>query len=433
MKTPNEAARVHFTGCGGAGMVGLALIDLKRGRTVSGSDLKDSHNVELLRQRGAKVAIGHAAAHLRLGGAPPDLLVYSSAVKQDNPELAAARALGVPTMRRGEYLGVVAASCRRSVAVGGSHGKTTVTAMVVHILRSLGRDPGFMIGGSPVGMEIPADAGDGDIFVTEADESDLSMLHLTPTVAVVTNVEDDHCWSTGGRDALYAGFARFASQAGELVYGQSEVADAVFGQVGKKTAIRLDERTTACFRSVKQWGGFQRDDAVLAVEACLRLGVDRDEAVEAAKSFPGVKRRMRELLDHDGVTLMEDYAHHPTELRASLAALRERFPGKWLRVVFQPHRYARLERYLTEFAAVLATADAVVVAPVFAAWTETGKVESADLAAAVGPKARATRLSWPELAAELAASCQPPEVLAVLGAGDVDELLPELQRLIRQR
>lgn len=416
--------RAWFIGCGGVGMVGLARIALQRHWEVGGSDLEESDNVRALRALGATVHIGHRTENLPDNATDMDV-VYSSAIPADNPELVKARRLGAAIYRRGEYLALLASEYRRSVAVSGSHGKTTVTAMIARVLLENDLRPGFMIGGKPIGFDFPAEAGDGDIFVTEADESDLSLTYLKPTVALVTNVEDDHCWNVGGEEALYRGFARFAEQADTLIYGRSERADAVFASIANKVAVDVAVAAET-FDDCSEWGPFQRQNAALATAAAVALGVPGQAAARAARTFQGVARRMRERYRDDRVVVMEDYAHHPTEVRAALTALLERFPGRRTRVVFQPHRYARLKRYFHDFVRELSVVDAIAVTPVFAAWTDRESVTSKDLAAAFGPKGLYLEGPWNEVAQQLADTVRGPELLAILGAGDIDALFPPL-------
>ncbi len=417
--------RFHLMGCGGVGMVGLGIILHERGFSVSGSDLKECYNTSLLRRRGIPVAIGHSPDNLRDPG--PDLFVIrSSAVSDGNPEFSAAAKTGCPNAYRGEFLAELAASYHRTVAVAGSHGKTSVTSLIVHILKTCGRSPGFMIGGKVCGWDAPAAAGDGNIFVTESDESDGTLVHMRSHVAVVTNTEEDHSWTVGGDEVIYGNFAKFAENAETLLYYRGGIADEIFKRHPRKTALDCAAEEKR-FSHVKNWGRFQRENAAIAARTAICLGVDESKAFAAAESFPGAERRMTVRFDRPGFTLVEDYAHHPTELAASIDALKERFPGRRLRVVFQPHRYARLKKYLDRLACELRRADEVYVTPVFAAWVEKGPVSSETLAETIGKSAKFAEADWPVLAHELASSVSEPEVLAVIGAGDIDEIFPYLK------
>ena len=402
--------KLHFVGIGGAGMAPLATIALETGCRVSGSDQRGSAKCDELAAHGARIVIGHRAEAL-----PPDadLLVYSSAVPPENPERQEAARRGLPQLRRGEWLAEVCRD-RKVVAISASHGKTTTTAMLVHILRQSGADPGWMIGGSVPGL--PAGhAGRDPWFVTEADESDGTHLLLRPELALMPNVDDDHEWSLGGTETLMEHFQRFSRQSRHLLYDPACAPPGFFA--GHPDAAIPDPLPAGAHPAL---AGFLRTNAAFAVRAAERLGVPEAQALAALASFPGVERRMTLRGERGGVTLIEDYAHHPAEVEASLALLRERYPGHHLRVLFQPHRYARLAKYLDRFAAILRTADSVLVAPVFAAWSESGPADHAELARRIGPRAKAVAGSWEEIAREAAAAPERPLVIAVLGAGDLD-------------
>lgn len=408
--------KFHFIGIGGAGMAPLAELTLRRGHRVSGSDLTDNAKCRHLRELGATVAVGHAPENL-----PPDtdLAVYSSAVGPDNCERRRAAALGLEQLRRGEYLARFAAGYRRCVAVTGSHGKSSITALLTMILRQCGFDPGFMVGAAVRDLPVCA-AGDGDIFVTEADESDGTHTELRNFLAVIPNVEDDHAWSVGGTAALDANFRTVAANSERLIYYASPRCDALFG--GHPQAERLAE-TPERFAGLY---GFQAENALLACRAAIRLGCDPEAARRAAAHYPEVARRMSVRAAFDRVTVIEDYAHHPTEVRCALALLRRQYPQCHLRVVFQPHRFARLERYFADFVRELRTADSCFILPVFAAWSERGQVDGAALARACG--AKYLDAPYPEAARTVLNALPRPAVLAVLGAGDCEELLPYLTR-----
>lgn len=407
---------IHFVGAGGAGMAPLAEIMLSRGCRVSGSDQESTGKTAHLAELGATVYEGHAAEHL-----PPDasLLVYSSAVPETNPERKRAEELGIPQLRRGEFLARLAAEYRRSAAISGSHGKTSVSAMLTHILVHTGRHPGFLIGAA-VNDAPSASAGEGDdLFVMEVDESDGTHVLVHPYLGVVPNVEDDHSWSVGGEAQLFANFRRFAFQCRHLVYYGGTHADELFAD--HPSAIRLERPEPGRFGS--RWIGFQAWNALLAIRAAELLGVEAEEAEKALASFAGVARRMTVRFRSPSLVVLEDYAHHPTELASSLETLRLGYPGHHLRMVFQPHRYARLQKYLPLLAAELAKADSAIVTPVFAAWCEAGPAGSAELAAAAGPQVRYLDADWKSLAAAaLDYDGGRPLLLAVIGAGDIEHI-----------
>ena len=392
-------------------MAPLARIALARGYRVAGSDKElNSKTAELLRM-GAVIHAGHDAAHLP---EDCDLLVFSSAIPEDNPERTAARLRGIPEMRRGAFLAEIAGDYPVSIAVSGSHGKTSTTAMLVWILQKNGRKPGYLVGGSVDHLH-SGEAGDGSVFVTEADESDGTHVLLRPSIGIIPNIEDDHAWSVGGREQLFQNFRRFAGNCGKVIVPQ-ETAESFFNTAG----LDLNVPGPAGFC------GFMKTDALLAAAGAEALGISREEAFAALADFPGVQRRMTVRYAAEDLTVIEDYAHHPTEVAAAVAFLREQYPGKHLHLLFQPHRYARLAQYFDRFAEELQKADSVTVAPVFAAWTETGELGSAELAEAIGSQASAPSGSWEEIARQVLAAIPRSSVLAVLGAGDVEKVFSYL-------
>jgi len=428
---------IHFIGCGGAGMFPLALILIELGYKVSGSDMKSGANTDALLQRGGAISIGHSAASLP--NSPNTLVVYSSAVSDDNKELSRARSKGLTCLKRGEMLGCLSRLYKRTVAISGSHGKTTVTGMLAHIMESCGVQAGYMIGGKLTGKNIPARAGDCDIFITEVDESDGTHADMYCALGLVTNVECDHSWSVGGEERLYKNFQTFARQSDKLVYVQSEKSDQLFASHANKEILRSSEiADKASFRylapaRLSEWGEYQRANVALAINAAVKLGVDPIDAEMAMSSFEGVARRMTTHFKTNNTVLIEDYAHHPTEVRVALAALRERFEDFRITVIFQPHRYARLEKYLNEFAGELRKADSVVVVPVFAAWVEKGEVDSGNLAELIGESAVSLDGGWHEIAEKVVTdSSHEKNVVAVFGAGTVNEIIDPLKELLHE-
>ncbi len=409
--------KIHLVGIGGAGMAPLARILLEQGRIITGSDSAGSESAESLKSLGARVNYGHRAENL-----PQDclLVIYSSAVPPENPERMRARELNIPELRRGEALAEIMRRYRRPVAVSGSHGKSSITAMLTHILRRAGLSPGYLIGAELCDGAPSAAAGDGDLFIAEVDESDGTHACCSPALGIVPNIESDHCWSVGGEERLYANFRRFGLQSGRLLYCDSERCRTVFSGHPDAVPVRPPER-------FGRWRGYQAPDAFLAVCAAGLLGIPEDQAETMLDDFPGIARRLSVRCSSPELVIIEDYAHHPTEVTAAIRTLRELYPEFHLRILFQPHRYARLEKYFDEFAAALQLADSTVVAPVFAAWCETGGKNSADLASAIGEKAVAADGSWEDIAATaLDRLPRHPLLLAVLGAGDIREVMPLL-------
>ena len=360
--------RLHFVGIGGAGMSGLALVCARLGAAVTGSDRADSSYMERLRTAGLEPVVGHDAANLPEGAE----VVVSTAIAEDNPELALARQHGVEPIHRGALLAELCAE-KRLIAIAGTHGKTTTTAMTVWALRRLGADPAFFVGGEvpglgPDGSTANAGWGEGEWVVAEADESDASFLRLAPEVAVVTNVEMDHHSRWGSLAELHQAFAAFAAPARGLVIPADEEMSWL-GQ-GRDEVVRFDGRSPGPEDlSLALPGEHNRRNARAALAAIEVAGLETAPAAEALSSFRGVHRRLELKGSRGSVHIYDDYAHHPTEVRAALSALRELDPSR-LVAVFQPHLYSRTKALATEFGAALTLADEVIVLDVYPAREE---------------------------------------------------------------
>ncbi len=421
--------RVHFTGIGGVGMSGLAHILLDWGCAVSGTDEKDSAALDTLRARGAAIDVGHAAGHVAGAG----LLVRSSAVPEQNPEVVEARRAGLAVVRRGDFLADLATHFDTVVAIAGSHGKTTTTAMLAHLLRSAGLSPGFLVGGDVTGWLRSAGAGDGTILVTEVDESDGTQAALHSDLALITNVEDDHCWSLGGVQQLEACFRRFAEAAETVIAWTDAKTTRLFSDLATVHWLTTDDiRPDLC---VPMGGIHNRCNAMLALRAATRLGVPVADALAALRRFPGVARRLTERYrsPDSRLVVVEDYAHHPTELHATLQTLREQHPLQALVTVFQPHRFERIRRYAKQFGEALGSGSdrAVIVRP-FGAWCDDQHLaDPRDILAAVGETpAEYWQGDLTELGKTLGGELRAIErgaVAAVIGAGDVCEVIAPLR------
>lgn len=436
----------HLVGIGGAGMSPMAAILLQRGEVVSGSDLQATPITENLAALGATVYQGHQAVHVH--GA--DRVVISSAVPADNPEVQEARRLGLPVLKAAELLGWLMRD-KMGLCVAGTHGKTTTTAMLALTLREVGLDPSFVVGGVLRGLEIGGHWGTGPYFVAEADEYDRRFLELAPHVAVVTSLDADHLDVYGTMAALEDAFAAFVSavSAGGYVVGCGDEPRVL--ALRDRVDVRVpfvtyglgpgnDWQTTSVIPNgvggydftIGEVGDFRiqvpglhnvvNATAVVAVVGLLGLGTGA--ARRALMAFQGVHRRFEVLGEVGGVTVVDDYAHHPVEIRATLAAARIRYLGRRLVVVHQPHTYTRTRNLLTEFAAALADADVVVLTPIYAAREDdTLGVSSADLAAAMEAHPRVTLVESLDEAVERVANLiEPGDVLITLGAGDVNEV-----------
>lgn len=436
--TPPPWRHVHLTGVGGVGMAGLAHILADLGVRVTGTDEKDSDMLQSLRLRGMDVQTGHDAAQV----ADADTLVYSSAVSEANPERRMAVSCDIPTLRRGDFLAQLAELFPNVVAVAGSHGKTTTTAMLAHIMQRCGMEPGFLVGGRIDGWARSACVGKGEVLITEVDESDGTQALMRCSHAIIVNIEDDHCWSVGGMEALERCFAEFADRADHVIAWSCEASDRLLAEHPHVHLLSRQDMPDGL--ALPFAGEHNRVNATLALEAALQLGIDRTDALAALTTFPGVVRRLTEHLVSSvgAVALVEDYAHHPTELRAALAALREHYPAHRLLVVFQPHRHERVRRYAGAFAKELSQADEVIVFRPFAAWTDDdGLADPEEIARGIaGVPSRYWDGPIETLSgavANRARACRSPLVVAVIGAGDVGALVPllrsELSRLCSER
>jgi UDP-N-acetylmuramate--alanine ligase len=356
--------RLHFIGVGGAGMSGLALVCARLGATVSGSDRADSSYMERLRAAGLDPAVGHDAANLPPGAE----VVVSTAIGADNPELALARERGLEPIHRGALLAELCAE-KRLIAIAGTHGKTTTTAMAVWALRAIGADPAFFVGGEVPGLGEDGAAanagwGEGEWVVAEADESDASFLELRPEIAVVTNVEMDHHSRWGSVAELHRAFRQFLAPAAGAVLPADGSLDELAG-AGRILGFDAGRPGPADL-GLAVPGLHNRANARAALAAVELAGFDTAAASEALADFSGVRRRLELKGRRGDVRIYDDYAHHPTEVRAALSALRE-FEPDHLIAVFQPHLYSRTRALATEFGAALALADEVAVLDVYPA------------------------------------------------------------------
>jgi UDP-N-acetylmuramate--alanine ligase len=443
----DQPRRVHLVGIGGAGMSGIARILLQRGHEVSGSDLRDGRTLSELRALGARVEVGHDGANL--GDA--ELVVISTAVPADNPELAAARREGRTVLRRAEMLAGLMTRDRR-ILIAGTHGKTTTTSMTVVAMHAAGRDPSFAIGGSLNESGTNAHGGEDDVFVAEADESDRSFLVYQPDLAVVTNLEHDHPDEFPDEASVidaFLGFLARRSEGAPAVLcaddpGALALADRIDGPVitygtDPRADLRLlvgDDGIHRLRRGGDELATFSLGvpgrhnllNAGAALAACEWLGVDVQRAADGLARFTGAARRFQRLGEVRGITVIDDYAHHPTELRATLAAARSTAPER-LVVVVQPHRYSRTEVLGAELGRAAAAAELVVVTDVYASSEDpvpgvTGRIV-ADAASAAG----ATVVYEPHLTdvvEALAERVRPGDLVLTTGAGDVTQVGPAL-------
>jgi len=440
-----KASHLHFVGIGGSGMSGIAEVLINMGYTVTGSDLVVNPATRRLRQLGAKIHRGHRPDNLR----EADAVVISSAVGEDNPEVIEARRLKIPVIPRAEMLAELM-RLKHGVAVAGAHGKTTTTAMIAEVLTRGGLDPTIVIGGRVGSLKTGAKLGHGDIMVAEADESDGSFLKMKPTIAVVTNIDREHLDFYGDLDEIRAAFGGFLSRV--PFYGAAVVCvddpnvrsllpsvdRKVLGYgLGDDADLRASDLRVRGFTSafVVHSGGERLGQVQLqipgrhlvcnslaAIAVGLELDLPFDSIAGALGRFRGVERRMQRRGEACGAVVLDDYGHHPTEITATLAAVREGFGTRTV-VVFQPHRYSRTRFLLDEFGAAFGDADHVIVTDIYSAG-ET-PVEGLDGAAvlraiqAAGHPSVAYEPDLEAIPALLRREIRPGDVVLTLGAGDV--------------
>jgi UDP-N-acetylmuramate--alanine ligase len=456
----SDLGRVHLVGIGGAGMSGIARVMLARGVSVSGSDSAQSATLKELESRGARVHVGHDAANV--GDA--DTLVVSSAIREDNPELAEARRRGLRVLHRAGALASLTVG-RRVIAVTGTHGKTTTTSMVTTILNGTGACPSYAIGGTLAATGVNAADGPGGDFVAEADESDGSFLMLAPDAAVITNVDADHLDNYGTVEAYRASFrafcdrivpggllvtcaddpgaaevARYAAQRGIRVRTYGETTDADYrisgiSVTGMTTSFTVNgprlgpaaagsSKTFALGTTIAVPGRHNALNAAAALAVTLELGVTPAAAAEALAGYQGAGRRMEPKGEEGGVRVLDTYAHHPAELAADLAAAREITAGGRVIAVFQPHLYSRTRIFAAEFGAALGLADEAVVLDVYPAREDPEPgVTGALVVDAVPGGARYVPLAA-DVPHAVAAIIKPGDLVLTMGAGDVTRLGP---------
>jgi len=444
--------RYHFVGIGGIGMSAIARILHARGESVSGSDLSVTPLVEQLRAAGVRVSIGHSARNLR----EADAVVVSSAIDRRNPESLAAARRGIPVLHRGEMLARLIAG-HRGIAICGTHGKTTTTAMTHAVLRAGGIDAGLVLGGIDVTLESNAHAGTSSWFVTEADESDGSFALLEPAMAVVTNIENDHLSSDDELPGLVRAFAEFLAKLpddGLAVIGRDDplaasleshdlrarivtfgfhaaatvrAANVDFSALGARFDVLAGDRLLGRFQ-LRVPGAMNVQNALAAVAIGHALEVPVRAIGSALAEFRGVRRRFDVLLSNDRITIVDDYAHHPTAVRATIAAARQYHRGE-LVVAFQPHRYTRTAFLARDFGAALRDADRVYLTPIYAA-SEPAIPGVSERSIGEALAAEGTRVAYvsgmDDLEQRLFEESPHGAILLMLGAGDITEVAARL-------
>ncbi len=473
---------IHLIGIGGSGLSAIATVLLQQEYTVSGSDMQDSEAVARLRELGAEVAIGHRAKNITR----PDTVVYSSAIPAGNPEIIAAHVRQIPVIKRPAWLGQMM-SGKRGIAIAGTHGKTTVTAMTSLILSKAGLSPTYIIGGFVPQLNSNAAAGKSDLFAIEADEYDRTFLSLKPEIAVVTNVEWDHPDTYPSKTSLHKAFTDFVKLipphgktilcgndqgARALLYASPNAVTYGMRQGGKETRRQGDkgtrgqgDRQHAIRNTQYDWqainvqpnqkGGYSfyvqfqgeivtpkpvalsvpglhnLQNSLAALVAAEAVGVSPAEAGRILSGYTGVERRFELKGKINGVTIIDDYAHHPSEIKATLSAARTRYPEQEIWAVFQPHTFSRAKLLLDDFAAAFEQACHVIILDIFPSREkDDGSISSADIIARMShPDARYIG-PMNEAVAYLQSRLAPNDVLITLGAGDgylVGEMVLKLQ------
>jgi UDP-N-acetylmuramate--alanine ligase len=444
--------RVHFVGIGGVGMSAVARIMVARGVPVSGSDAKDLPVMADLATAGARIAVGYASANL--GDA--QTVVAGSAIRPDNPEIVAAREAGLPVLHRSEALAATMGG-DTVVTVAGTHGKSTTTSMVTVLLQGAGLDPSFAIGANVPALGVNAAHGSSGIFVAEADESDGSFLNYRPRIAVVTNVEPDHLDHYGTAEAVYESFDRFtallpadgvlvacADDAGALalaertrtrgntrvvLYGTSEGADLVLHDGGPGD-VAVSTASGRFALALQVPGRHNALNAAAAFAVALELGVDPAAAAAALAHFSGASRRFELKGEARGIRVFDDYAHHPTEVRAALAAARSVAGTHKVHVLFQPHLFSRTREFAQEFAEALNLADTALVLDIYPAREDPIPGVTSQLIADHldhGGRLVAAR----DAVAALTAAAEPGDIVLTAGAGDVTAYGPQIVEALR--
>ena len=438
---------VHFVGIGGVHMTALAHILLDDGLAVSGCDRTDAPILQPLRDRGARIVIGHNEHHVTTA----TQVVRTTAVPESHPEIARAAELGIPVQTRAELLSDIAAS-REVIAVGGSHGKTTTTAMVAHAMRASGRDVGYVIGAEAPDFCVHGKRGNDPWLVLEADEYGRAFHHYTPSVAVLTNCEPDHLDYYGSQSALEEAFLRFVGTLkidGTLVVGiDSSLASEIAANLGSARpdvrVVTCSSRTDAEYRiasrgeayelatpsgticaSLRQPGEYQLQNAATALAALDVAGFDLAISVEALNTFNGVNRRFQLHGEINDIVVLDDYAHHPTEVMSAIEAARQRWPRRRIVVLFQPHTYTRTSYLIDGFRTCFSGADVVYTVDTYAARAMTGdEMPSEQLADEIAAPNAMYAGSVRQSAQVAADSARAGDLIITMGAGDIDAAGP---------
>ena len=460
----DNVSSAHFIGIGGAGMSGIALVLHERGCRVTGSDLKSSHYVRDLTAAGIDVRVGHDAA--TIDEVSPQVVVTSTAIPETNPEVVRARELGIPIWPRAKMLSYLSGAST-TVAVAGTHGKTTTSSMVATMLDKMGLDPSFLIGGVVEGYGTNGRNGSGEHFVCEADESDGSFLYLHPSVVVVTNIEADHLDHYGTLENIEKTFCTFMDLVGDagtvivngdvaryvelarstgrrvVTYGFDAACDYVCipepanHALASSFSVSAPGEKSVHVTIAANPGRHNMANATAAVAVADVLGLDLDDAAAALSQFKGARRRFTHVGDVAGVTIVDDYGHHPTEIAATLGAAAD-LPFERIVCVFQPHRYSRTQALANEFGTAFDDADVLRVMDVFSAGEmPIPGVSGKTIVSSVRERGSVTDVTYVPnrhaLIEDLCATCRPGDLLITQGAGDVTAIGPAFIEAMRER
>jgi UDP-N-acetylmuramate--alanine ligase len=462
-------AKVHFIGIGGSGLSAIARLLLERGDTVTGSDRMLSPFAIELQKAGVRVYVGHHPRNVT--GA--DYVVRSSAIPDNNPEVNAAQLAKIPVYKRADFLGQLMVD-KTGIAVAGTHGKTTTTAMIAWVLAELQRDPSFIVGSTIKDLGVNAHAGQGKAFVIEADEYDRMFLGLKPRIEVITNLEHDHpdCYPTF--EDMFTAFESFVdllpadgtlivcaddSGSSSLINRAREAGKAVVGYaIQSEMTIMSPSWIQARTLEINSLGGYRFQvlsnlsgtntsmkvdlqvpgehnvrNALAALAVIELLGLSTQQAAEALAKFSGTGRRFEIRGEANGVTVIDDYAHHPTEIMATLAAARARYPGRRIWAVWQPHTYSRTQTLFAEFSRAFKDADEVIVSEVYASREPLQEFTSAEIVSAM-PHASARYIgTLKEISHYLIKQLKPGDVLLVLSAGDANQICTDVLAGLQER
>ncbi|MFW6134363.1 MAG: UDP-N-acetylmuramate--L-alanine ligase [Elusimicrobiota bacterium] len=447
----DKIKKIHFVGVGGSGMCGIAEVLINMGYQISGSDISESKNVKYLRNLGADISIGHNKDNVN----KPHVVVVSSAISDDNIEIVYAKNNNIPVIPRAEMLAELM-RLKYSICVAGSHGKTTTTSLIGLILSGADMDPTVVIGGRLKNLESNVKLGDGDFIVAEADESDGSFLHYTPTIGIITNIDNDHMNFYKNMDKLKNTFAEFLNKVPfygfSVLCGDDENIRDILGDLtrpyktyglgkgndyrAKKINLYPEKSSFRLLRKESELGEIAVNSSgmhniINALGACaagLEMGIGFEVIKEAILQYKGVGRRLEKVGDFNNITFYDDYAHHPTEIKLSLKSLKSIYPDKRIIAVFQPHRFTRTRDLYKEFPSSLKIADFVYITDIYSANEQAIEDISSEMIAEEFENKNKVKYigDISELARQIKEKLQPGDICITLGAGDINKIIKRI-------